>query len=162
MGCGDNVGQIVDIEGIEAQNDRFIDSLVVHCSATPYGAYFDAYDIHRWHTEDNSWKAIAYHYVILLDGTIQKGRVDEEIGAHAKDYNSYSLGICLIGGTDDNGIAYDDGYTKEQYKSLLALLQKLKDIYEDSVIIAHKELPNTNKSCPCLSKSNLELIRNLI
>jgi N-acetylmuramoyl-L-alanine amidase len=163
MGCGDSVGKVVNLFEIQPQNTRLIDSLIVHCSATPYGAYFDATDIHGWHTSPpNEWKAIGYHYVILLDGTIQKGRIDEEVGAHAKDYNDNSLGICLIGGTDDDGVAYDDGYTKEQYRSLLVLLQKLKDTYEDSVIIAHKELKNVNKACPCLSKTNMDLIRNLI
>ena len=48
---------------------RTIKELIVHCTATPEGKYFDAADIDRWHKQ-RGWSGNGYHFVILLDGTI--------------------------------------------------------------------------------------------
>ena len=140
--------------------ERKIDLLVVHCSATEYGAEFLAQDIHQWHL-DNDWNGIGYHYVITAHGTIQKGRSDECEGAHAEGFNQNSLGICLIGGMH-NGIATDNGYSKEQYAALYNLIKKLLAYHPGSQIAGHKELPGVNKACPCLSSDYLNLIRDLV
>ena len=158
MSCFEELGNTVT----EPDNtNRAIDTLVIHCSATEYGVEYDAMDIHGWHL-DNGWSGIGYHYVITVDGTIQKGRSDDCEGAHAEGYNSSSIGICLIGGLDSEGIVHDNGYNVVQYKTLFYLLRELNDFYPTSLIVGHKELPNVNKACPCLSQTYLDLIRNLI
>ena len=40
---------------------------------------------------------VGYHYLVEYDGTIRKARKDTEIGAHDKDENYGSIGICLAG-----------------------------------------------------------------
>lgn len=40
---------------------------------------------------------IGYHYVVLPDGTVQAGRPEGCVGAHARRNNDRSLGICLVG-----------------------------------------------------------------
>lgn len=40
---------------------------------------------------------VGYHYVIESDGTLKKARREDEIGAHDKDENYNSIGICLAG-----------------------------------------------------------------
>ncbi len=40
---------------------------------------------------------IGYHYVVLQDGTVQPGRPEGCIGAHARHLNDRSLGLCLVG-----------------------------------------------------------------
>ena len=52
---------------------RKIDSIIVHCSATKAGQDFTAADIDRWHRE-RGFNGIGYHYVIRLDGRLEKGR----------------------------------------------------------------------------------------
>lgn len=52
--------------------------------------------IRQWHI-DRGFEDIGYHYVIRLDGTIEKGRDIDMVGAHAKDNNNESIGICLTG-----------------------------------------------------------------
>ena len=44
---------------------KAIDSIIIHCSATPAGKDFRANDIDRMH-KAQGWKGIGYNYVILL------------------------------------------------------------------------------------------------
>ena len=79
---------------------RNIDKIIVHCSATQEGRHLDAAEINRWHLK-RGWKGIGYHYVVLLDGAIEYGRNIYEQGAHVKNYNKGSIGICYIGGVEE-------------------------------------------------------------
>ena len=60
---------------------RNIDSIIVHCSATKAGQDFTATDIDRWHRE-RGFNGIGYHYVVRLDGKLEKGRDVALAGAH--------------------------------------------------------------------------------
>lgn len=55
-----------------------------------------AADIHSWH-KNNGWAGIGYHFVVHKDGTIERGRPEDTIGAHASNNNSDSIGICFEG-----------------------------------------------------------------
>ena len=81
---------------------RNIDSIIVHCSATKAGQDFTAADIDCWHRE-RGFNGIGYHYVIRLDGKLEKGRDVSLAGAHCRGWNERSVGICYIGGVDENG-----------------------------------------------------------
>lgn len=54
------------------------------------------------------WKCCGYYYVIFIDGMIEVGCLEELVGVYCKYYNSYSIGICYIGGLDDGGIMLKD------------------------------------------------------
>jgi N-acetylmuramoyl-L-alanine amidase len=123
---------------------RDIDTLVIHCADTPKGVYFDIKDIYKWHVEERGWKDVGYHYVILLDGTIQKGRKDSVSGAHVSGNNSKSIGICYIGGA--NG---EDTRTNEQKESLIRLISSLKRQYPKSNVLGHRDFKGVLKKCPC-------------
>ena len=73
---------------------RRIDEIIIHCSATVEGKAFYAKDIDKWH-KARGWKGIGYHYVIDLDGKVEKGRPVEQIGAHCTNHNKYSIGISF-------------------------------------------------------------------
>lgn len=60
---------------------RKIKYIVLHCSATKEGVPFGIEDIGRWHRQ-RGFRKVGYHYVILLDGTIRKGRDIAQVGAH--------------------------------------------------------------------------------
>jgi len=121
---------------------RIIKELVIHCSDSPLGRDDDASDIKRWHLA-RGWRDIGYHYVILLDGTIQSGRPVEQSGAHVIGHNLNSIGICYIGGEDGR-----DTRTEEQKRSLEVLLGMLRRMYWDAEILGHRDFENVYKACP--------------
>lgn len=124
---------------------RQITEIIIHCSATPIGRDYTVEDIDKWH-KAKGWKGIGYHYVIYLDGSVHKGRPEEEIGAHCKGHNSNSIGICYIGGLDEFGEP-EDTRTDKQKEALIVLLKALKAKYPDATIHGHREF--AAKACPC-------------
>lgn len=125
-------------------NKRNINEVIVHCSATPEGRHTTVEEINSWHKQ-NGWKSIGYHYVIYLDGTIHKGRPEEEIGAHCVGHNKNSIGICYIGGCDKN-MQPKDTRTVGQKRALIEILKRLKRDYPSASICGHNEF--ANKACP--------------
>ena len=124
---------------------RNITEIIIHCSATREGVNFNRNDIDRWHKQ-RGFDEIGYHYVILLDGTVEKGRNIEKQGAHCVGHNKNSIGICYIGGLDENGKGKDTR-TVQQKVALYNLLVTLKHIYPKATIHGHREY--ANKECPC-------------
>lgn len=125
--------------------------IVVHCTATLDGVDFKASDIDKWHKQ-RGFKTIGYHFVVDLDGTIEKGRDESEVGAHVKDFNHCSIGVVYVGGLvkDENGrIIPADTRTEAQKISLLKLLTQLKGKYPDAQILGHRDFPTVAKACPC-------------
>lgn len=142
-----------------------IKNLVVHCSATRPKTFVDASVIERMHRERGFLK-IGYHYVILRDGQIQKGRKDSEVGAHVAGHNVGSLGICLVGGLNDTTGKPENNYTEKQLASLSGLLFKLTLEHPKAKVLGHRDLsPDLNgdgkiqqsewlKDCPCFDVGN--------
>ena len=126
---------------------RQINKIIVHCSATKEGRDFDVEDVRNWHVKGNKWNDVGYHYVIKLDGTIQKGRDVSIVGSHAYGHNKNSIGICYIGGLDSEGNAKDTR-TKQQKDALRSLYLELFNLYQCE-IIGHNEV--SKKSCPCFN-----------
>jgi len=126
---------------------REINKVVVHCSATKQSMDIGAEDIRGWH-KGKGWDDIGYHYVIRRNGKVEKGRDVSIAGAHAKGHNFNSIGICLVGGIDDNSKA-DDNYNLKQYNALIQLISFLEITFPIDDVLGHRDLPSVNKSCPC-------------
>lgn len=126
---------------------RSTDYIVVHCSDTYETMDIDAATIRKWHVEERGWSDIGYHKVILRDGTVEQGRPDADSGAHARNYNSKSIGICLVGGRGDDDQAADN-FTDAQFDSLRDLLSELKDKHPNAEILGHRDLDGVSKECP--------------
>ena len=110
---------------------REIKKIIVHCAATPPSMNIGAKEIRDWHmspSKTTPFSDIGYHYVIRRNGEIEKGRDISIAGAHAFGHNFNSIGVCLVGGIDDNKKA-DDNYTLKQYNSLLDLIKFLNDSF---------------------------------
>jgi len=148
---------------------RKIEKIIVHCSASEFGNAKLIEDLHTgksypelhlaWPQKSAAvyrkkpFKKIGYHYVILngyqtpgryidyMDGTVEKGREDKEIGAHCKGHNKNSLGVCLVGNMTFT--------SKQLYIALPKLLTELCKAYGLSWkdIYGHYEL-NERKTCP--------------
>lgn len=121
--------------------------LAVHCSATKPSMDIGRKEIDRWH-RDGGMKCIGYHYVIRRNGEVELGRSKEEVGAHVRGYNRESLGICLVGGIDDQGKP-EDNFTLDQYVALAEILQELHQEFPEAEIKGHRDFPEVNKACPC-------------
>ena len=122
---------------------RKIKYIVVHCSATKNGQKVTADDIDKWH-KARGWRKIGYHYVIRLDGAIEAGRDEDEVGAHVSGNNSNSIGICYVGGLNAAGQPMDTR-TEKQKAALCFLLQQLKAKYPAARIVGHRDFsPDQN------------------
>lgn len=108
----------------------------------------DASVIDRWHRQRGFLK-IGYHYVILRNGEVQKGREDTEIGAHVEGHNTGSLGICLVGGLNEVSGKAENNFTPEQFAALTDLLSKLSQEHPGSIVLGHRDFPDVHKDCPC-------------
>jgi N-acetylmuramoyl-L-alanine amidase len=126
---------------------RKINKIIIHCSATPEGRHTTVEDIRRWHKE-RGFADIGYHYVIYIDGSVHKGRLIEQQGAHCLGQNKNSIGVCYIGGLSKTGKSMDTR-TKEQKESLKSLIDSLKVQYPEAVVYGHKDF--AQKDCPCFN-----------
>ena len=145
-----------------------IDAIMIHCSATRAGQDVRASDIDKWHKE-RGFKMIGYHFVIDLDGTVEIGRPLTMDGAHCntagtsgKSYNKHSIGICIVGGLDENGNPADTR-TDAQKLSCANLIAQLEMEYNIVDVLGHRDAsPDLNgdgqitknewiKMCPCFS-----------
>ena len=122
--------------------------LVIHCSAVRPDQTSSAAQIDTWHRRDNHWKlGIGYHYVVRRDGQIEPGRPEYMVGAHCKNHNAHSLGICYEGGLDARGQP-EDTRTLAQKLALLQLLEVLHRKYPKALIVGHRDLSH-DRDCPC-------------
>ena len=122
--------------------------LIIHCRATLPGQRVSVQDIDRWHRQ-RGFDCIGYHFYITVDGTIWTGRPLSQVGAHCKGYNAHSIGICYEGGLDEEGRPCDTR-TLLQKAALVALINKLRELYPAADVVGHNDL-NLHKACPCFS-----------
>lgn len=130
---------------------RKITEIIIHCSATIEGKDYTVADIDRWHKQ-RGFQMVGYNYIIRINGTIERGRPIEMVGAHCAGHNRNSIGICYIGGLSKEG-APKDTRTTQQRKAMLSLLEQLCKEFPGVTIHTHNEF--ANKSCPCFKIKEL-------
>jgi len=112
--------------------------VIIHHTASPD---VPASTIHGWHL-NQKWSGIGYHFVIRANGTVERGRPELAIGAHAGSAgNGDSIGVVLTGN-------FETGKpTTAQIDSLLWLLKDyLFPKYGVKPVIGHKDVMAT--ACP--------------
>lgn len=119
------------------------DMIVIHHTGNPTDDDLSAADIHKIH-RGQGWSGIGYHYVIRKDGTVEYGRPDWAIGAHAEGENYHSIGIHVCGN-------FEIGKpTAKQIENLALLVANLCEDYKLLIdrdhIVGHRELMPT--ACP--------------
>lgn len=134
--------------------------IVLHDSDSPAswrGIPINAAQLELIHARDHpDWKVecegktyhIGYHYVILPDGTIEKGRPDLCIGAHARKHNTW-LGICLIGAFSKKRKRWwPSEPTPQQLDAVLTLCKELMSKYHipPEMVKRHRDVNYTY--CP--------------
>jgi N-acetyl-anhydromuramyl-L-alanine amidase AmpD len=144
---------------------RYIQHIVIHCSATKEGKNVTEADIERWHAarfRRIGGKHTGYHILVYTDGTVVYTKGLQHIGQHVAGKNANSIGVCYIGGLDKSGNPKDTR-TPEQKKALVRLLKYLRKDYPHAEILGHRDFsPDTNrngliepweylKACPCFN-----------
>jgi N-acetylmuramoyl-L-alanine amidase len=120
--------------------------IVIHHSATRTG---NAKLFRCLHRVVNGWEDIGYHFVIgngtySDDGLVEQGRPLNVMGAHARDHNHNSIGICLVGDFEE------ESPTTEQMKALGKLLGELLSRFglSGKDIRLHRQLKGCRTVCP--------------
>lgn len=143
---------------------RKVTLIVIHCSATKETQDYTFADCIRDH-KARGFTSCGYHRYIRRDGTIYIGRAFSVVGAHVKDYNANSIGICYEGGLDKDGKAKDTR-TQKQKNSIVKCIEEAKryamiNTSKIKRIVGHRDLspdldgdgvvePNEwVKQCPC-------------
>ena len=132
---------------------RKITLIIIHCSATRVDHSYTFGDCREDHIHHRHFKDIGYHYYITRDGSIHKGRPEEQVGAHCRNHNRYSIGICYEGGLDTKGKAADTR-TPAQRAALHALVHSLRRDYPQAIVVGHHTL-DPHKDCPCFDVKDL-------
>jgi len=128
---------------------RELNMIVVHCSATPPKMDIGAKEIRSWHVKGNGWKDIGYHIVVRRDGTVEFGRPISQVGAHARGYNAHSIGVCWVGGVNED-MDPENNMTEIQEEELWCVIDNLINVYDipKENVVGHRDLPEVTKSCP--------------
>jgi len=135
--------------------------VVWHCSATPPSRDIGSAQIAIEH-KAKGWDDIGYGMVITRSGRIEMGEDLRRRAAHVKGLNSVSVGICMIGGVDEDGNP-ENNYTEAQWQAAKHVFEFFTLLYPDAEQVGHRDLsPDTNrdgrvqrheflKDCPCYS-----------
>ena len=99
------------------------DTIVIHCTQTPADMDFGVEKVTSWH-KNRGFDTIGYHYLIKRDGTLQVGRDEDVVGAHAVAVNGTSVGVALVGGGTIN-MGWENNFTPIQFETLKSIIIKL-------------------------------------
>jgi len=131
----------LEFTSLYARDDT--DLIVIHHTGNLTDDDLSAERIHYMHLQ-NGWSGIGYHYVIRKDGTIEFGRPEWAVGAHAQGQNWNSIGIHLCGNFE---LAEP---TKQQIESCAYLVGWLCEKYglipNATHVVGHCDLMAT--ACP--------------
>ena len=131
-----------DLEFSYLENRSTTDAIIIHHVGNT-NRDVSAAEIHRWH-RNNGWSGIGYHFVIRKDGTIERGRPMDMLGAHCYEHNWHTVGVNLVGAFDDNEPE------PEQLAAAAKLLAALCRYYglkpDEDTIKGHRDFNNT--ACP--------------
>lgn len=123
---------------------RKINKIIIHCTDSDDSLDIGFNEINQWH-KNRGWLSpsgvsCGYHYIIRRNGASERGRPDEEIGAHVAGHNKTSIGVVWVGRND---------MTEIQLKALKTIVWALMNQYEVPIhnVLGHYEM-GSPKTCP--------------
>lgn len=124
------------------------DYIVIHCAATRAAMDVGVKEIRQWHKQ-RGWSDIGYHFVIRRNGKIERGRAENQVGAHVANHNHNTIGVCLVGGLGEGkGWPPENNFTEAQWAALRTLCVSLIGRYPGATILGHRDFPYVGKACP--------------
>ncbi|MED1122821.1 peptidoglycan-binding protein [Bacillus atrophaeus] len=122
--------------GVNSKTD-----IAVHHSLTKSGS---SAAFANYHVGDLGWPGVAYHFVILKDGTIEWNHDLGIKSYHVGNSNSFAVGVCLVG---DFRSEQPTKAQEESFRALVAALKK--DLPNYKRTRGHNEFPGYSwKACP--------------
>ncbi len=121
--------------------------IVIHCAATKPNMDIGVDEITKWHMQ-RGFRTCGYHFVIRRDGTVETGRAENEIGAHAYGNNSDSIGVALVGGLSEDNQP-ENNFTVDQWVILAKLVEELIERHPFAEVMGHNDI--SKKDCPCFN-----------
>ena len=103
-----------------------------------------AEEIHQMHL-NNGWSGCGYHFIFRKDGSVERGRPENMMGAHCPGANGTRLGLHICGSFAGQLP------TEAQLNSLVEFLKEytakyMVNIMDDSVLTGHRQWLAT--ACP--------------
>lgn len=130
-----------------ATTARPISEVILHCTATPAGKWFDRSDVNAWHKQ-RGWSMIGYHFLILLDGKIEVGRPIGMVGSHVRGHNVGTIGVAYVGGLSADGKTAKDTRTPAQMAAAQWLIRALKEKFKIRRRARGHNEYDKGKACP--------------
>ena len=125
---------------------RYISRIIIHMAYTPPQMDIGVAVIREWHIS-RGFRDVGYHFVIRRDGSVEKGRDINDVGAHTLGHNNDSIGIVLVGGKHPSKDEVEVNFTSAQWRSLDRLVKDLMLNHETiKDISGHKD--NMPTKCP--------------
>lgn len=125
--------------------------IILHHSATKDGLTVSWNAIRRYHMIECAWSDIGYHFGIELMADpgdpagsyeILMGRMPDKNGAHTKEQNQQSIGVCFVGNFDDAPPP------DAQWKKGVELVAWLCFEYDIAPLEVYPHSRFANKTCP--------------
>ena len=124
-----------------------IHAIVIHYTATYPDQDVTAAMVRDWHLARN-FRDIGYHYLIRRDGTVERGRPEDQAGAHVAGHNANTLGVAWAGGleraTGPNVGVWNP--TPAQEDAMGRLIGELLERHPGACVLGHRDLAATQ--CP--------------
>ena len=135
------------------QNSKYpVREVILHTAATPgnwwKGKSVDQMvkEIDGWHRQ-RGFNGIGYHRVFAPDGSMGVGRSIYTMGAHVKERNRGTVGLCMIPIETHKGIkTFDDYFTDAQRRAVRSYIADLAKLTEIKWVTGHNDY--ANKECP--------------
>lgn len=130
-----------------------VQEVILHTSATPGGWHRGKTveqmrdEIRRWHVDGNGWSDIGYQRIFAPDGKMALGRSLWRVGAHCKERNRGTVGICMIPVKTHHGITrFEDYFTEEQRHAVREYIAELCTLTTIRWVTGHNDY--APKECP--------------
>lgn len=124
---------------------REIKYIAIHCSGTVPNVKIE--NIQAYWKRVRGWTAPGYHVIIKANGDAVQLLHFDKVSNGVAGYNSKTINICYLGGTDAAGKPKDTR-TEEQKRTMENIVKELKGKYPNATILGHRDFPGVRKACP--------------
>lgn len=129
------------------------DYIVIGCSMTKPDVDMTFRDLDKKHRREGRY-GCGFHIVILRDGTVAHGRPMTQPGNHTRGSNRNSIGVCLIGGLDEDGQPAEFSYSHQQMEALVNVIFEMKIRHPKAQVVGSCDL-NKRTKAPCFNVADL-------
>lgn len=112
--------------------------LVLHDSHTPPSVQRPVEHL-KWQGRQRGLIEIGYHLIIDRAGVSHLLRPVDAVGCHSPGFNHISIGVCLVGGREENGLPVDN-FTTIQRQVLIKYCAGFMTEFPEAQICGHSEI----------------------